>query len=953
MLPLKLKMSAFCSYLDETIIDFTKFGKSGLYLITGDTGAGKTTIFDAISYALYGEASGDLRDPKLFRSKNALPETPTFVELTFSSKGKKYTIYRSPEYERPAKRGNGTVKSSAVATLTTYHGEEASTETLRKNDNRIDEIIGIDSQKFKQLSMIAQGAFMRVLNAETSEKTEILRAIFNTERFSMMQDELKATADQYKNDYFTLTNSMVSQLHRVTCAPESIYSEALAVMFAENQEIITGYEKSIALITDIITEDQSTVHDIEKLFTETEEKISKLHIAIGEATEREKTRRRYLEIKENLRKSQERLPEAEMQFEAIRHNEEQAAELEGQIHVLQEKLPDYEKLDSLQKMLASIVQNITAGNTSIAVQSKRLAEMQKLLSELKTERESLQDVDVLSEKLKRENAEYNTKISRYREILRDLKSYQKSVKDYNCALTQYTADRSDFEAKQQLSVQLNMAFLDEQAGIIAATLQPNMPCPVCGSSEHPHIACKTENAPTKEQVNEAMQEADKASEKVSQSAAECSRAKAVCDQYQKAIKSAALELYQEVKTPEELYASVEAAGIALKKKIEANKAQIDQYEAQKNRREAINIRLSKIEKDGDTLRTEVESLRTDCAVLEQRRAGIKENIDSLEKSLPFSNKSELNSTIQKLSQTKIALQQAYKSAEKALNDCRSMIQAQQAALKSFGQVNEVSETETIAELTNETSNLTNANITRRQAISDLKMRIRNNKWIQDYLTQHVERQQELEKLYVQISELSNTANGKLTGGKDKVTLEVFAQARYFDSILSLANLRLMKMSNGKYEFRRSERALEKRGKSGLDIDVLDHDSITNRSVRSLSGGESFMASLSLALGFSDVIQSTVGGVHLETMFIDEGFGTLDEKSLENAYQVFEDLSQQGNCLIGIISHVEDLKSRITNRLVVTKDTSGNSHVRIENSYSHTSCEVLAVAREWAAMDCTS
>ena len=225
--------------------------------------------------------------------------------------------------------------------------------------------------------------------------------------------------------------------------------------------------------------------------------------------------------------------------------------------------------------------------------------------------------------------------------------------------------------------------------------------------------------------------------------------------------------------------------------------------------------------------------------------------------------------------------------------------------------------------------LKNENVLRGEKANNLRMRISSNTGIYEYINKNSPLLTQLHDYYTELNELNLTANGRLTGGREKMTLEVFAQTKYFDSILSFANLRLRKMSNGKYEFKRSENALEKRAKSGLDIDVIDHDSATRRSVRSLSGGESFMASLSLALGFSDVIQSNVGGVHLETMFIDEGFGTLDDKALENAYRVFTDLSSDGSCLVGIISHVEDLKSRITNRIVVTKDPLGNSHAKIE------------------------
>ena len=276
-----------------------------------------------------------------------------------------------------------------------------------------------------------------------------------------------------------------------------------------------------------------------------------------------------------------------------------------------------------------------------------------------------------------------------------------------------------------------------------------------------------------------------------------------------------------------------------------------------------------------------------------------------------------------------ALSTAFKEAEKKLSECRTTIREKKETLSGFGDISLKYEHEEIEKAENEVMLLKNENVLRGEKANNLRMRISSNTGIYEYINKNSPLLTQLHDYYTELNELNLTANGRLTGGREKMTLEVFAQTKYFDSILSFANLRLRKMSNGKYEFKRSENALEKRAKSGLDIDVIDHDSATRRSVRSLSGGESFMASLSLALGFSDVIQSNVGGVHLETMFIDEGFGTLDDKALENAYRVFTDLSSDGSCLVGIISHVEDLKSRITNRIVVTKDSLGNSHAKIE------------------------
>ena len=929
MLPLTLRMSAFCSYLDETEIDFTKFGQKGLYLITGDTGAGKTTIFDAISYALYGEASGDMREQRLLRSKNAPADQPTYVELTFLSKGKKYTIRRSPEYERPAKRGTGTVKSAAEATLTIWHEEGKETETLRRNDGRVTDIIGIDTKKFKQLSMIAQGEFKRVLTADTSEKTEILRAIFGTERFSILQEKLKEKTDECRQEYEKLSTDMRSRLQQVECQQDSPLAEKVTEMKMKNSEAVISPTESAELIGMLICEDRESCKACEENFKETSEEIDQLNTEIGKAEEREKQREKYLQTKAKLKAEQERLPQVQEMFEKVSGNQEKALALEGEIGALKGKRPEYEKLERLIKEQTETEKKCALGYRRLTEKTEQLEKTGEQTAALKKQRETLADVDVQAEKLRSENKECTNRIVRLREVMRELMDHTRNENARQTALKQYQADKSDHEQKQTDAVNLQNAFLNEQAGILAEELKPGRPCPVCGSCEHPRIAHKTDHAPTKEQVTKAREAADAAYIKAGKTAEMHSRAKALCEKNLETLKTFSLERYGEEKTPQELNAAVKKEGVELKAKIEDNEKKLEEFDRNIQQREKIDRRLPELEKQAEVLRSECDELKTDVARLEQQKKGISENIAALKSALPFESLEELDRQIEERSRRKVMLISALQSAEKALNECKNNIKGFETALQNLPQLSEDSERDAISERKERVQTLNKINIKNRNLITELKSRITRNDGISAYLTQNSETLKQIEDRYCQIKALSDTANGKLIGGRDKVTLEVFAQARYFDSVLSLANLRLIKMSNGKYEFRRSEKALANRGKTGLDIDVIDHDSATTRSVKSLSGGESFMASLSLALGFSDVIQSTLGGVHLETMFIDEGFGTLDDGSLENAYRVFNDLSNEGRCLVGIISHVEALKSRIRNRIVVTKDISGNSHVRIE------------------------
>lgn len=929
MLPLQLKMSAFCSYLHETVIDFTVFGRKGLYLITGDTGAGKTTIFDAISYALYGEASGDLRDPKLFRSKNALPEQPTFVELTFLSKGEKYTIRRSPEYERPSKRGGGMVKNAAETILTTYRDDVPYTKVLRRNDDDIHEIIGIDVKKFKQLSMIAQGAFMRVLNADTNEKTELLRAIFGTERFKELEEELKRMADDYKQSLDSLSLQLSDRVGQIQCADNSASRQELLELQERSADYFSSGEAWLHVLAAIIAEDSEAVKKQQAVIEQGEKALRQCQTDIGSMKERAKTRQLYLDTKARLTEAQRQLPEKEQRLRDVQSNEEKAAALEGEAHLLQEKLPGYDKLDSLQGEYAALQKQCERAEAAVRSMRTQAEALRVQLADMKKESEELRNSGA---RLATKQAEFDRssdRINRLRQLLLAVRSADQRQAELPLRKKEYLAARAQADRAQQHYLSMNRAFLDEQAGIIAETLQDGQPCPVCGSAEHPHIAVKRAGAPSKEAVEKARTQAEEAGKDMSDAAAACSAAEAAANQAEQTVTELARELYE---TPPERLSLADAVtqeGKRLKEQNTAAEHELSELKQQVERQKQLDGELPQKEQKAEQLRSESEKGATECAVLRQKLDNLHRQQEETARSLPFAARCEAEQHFVSLQQQASGLRKAQKEAEKACSDCRVKIRTHQEALNSFGEEPQ-DEQEKIRQAEAGIVSLQNSISQQRKQSDALSLRISANKAIQAFVQQQGERLLTLRAAYLSANQLSATANGRLTDGQEKLTLEVFAQRRYFDSILTLANHRLRKMSNGKYEFRRADKALEKRGRSGLDIDVLDHDSATLRSVRSLSGGESFMASLSLALGFSDVIQSAVGGVHLDTMFIDEGFGTLDEKALENAYHVFSDLSQEGSCLVGIISHVEDLKTRITNRIVVTKDASGNSHARVES-----------------------
>ncbi len=937
MLPIRIKMCGFCSYLDETEIDFSQFGSSGLYLIGGDTGAGKTTLFDAITYALYGQASGDLRKPKLFRSQNAPLETPTYVELTFMSGGKKYKIRRNPEYIRKAKRGEGETKQPAEAVLTVYDGDtpqEYVLSTLQRagakkagSDIDIEKIIGIDAKKFKQLSMIAQGAFMKVLNADTETKNIILRSIFNTDNYKKIELALKDAADKCEREYSELTNMFTSKLAGAAASDESGYGSELEAVKERNKDYVTDPAGCIEVLSKIIAEDAAGLTALRGRIRDSEKVISKKNELIGTLSEREKTRLHYLELCARLEQDEKRLPQLEAAFEAVRDNESKAAGYDAEYTRLDASLADHRKRASLRNDLKVTEAAIAGSRDMIEKKNTRAKLLAEDISNVKNEYESLKNCGAEYERLNASIESRKTIIDEYRKILI-------SKRKYDSALAVYESNKKDYRLKSEESERLsreyerlNREFLDDQAGILAETLEDNCPCPVCGSLSHPRKAVKKQSAPTEEMVKSAREKAEKAAREASDASAECSAANAEAEHIAKDIEEAGSELFENVSGFEAVSEAATDAGTKLSAEIKADEARLESIHKKMLRRDELDKSLPTLEKQRDDLRTETEELKNKITASEQKKESISAQLKELDGKLTISTEQETAARMTQLANESKRLRSDLKNAEGALNNCKARISQQKTTLDSFENINTESSADELDALKKEASALRAENDRLNENFSAMRIRYESNSGIKDYFEANTAK---LEKQWERLkacTDLKDTANAKLRDGRSKLTLETFAQAGYFDRVLFFANERLIKMSSGKYELRRSEAPLSNSGKTGLDINVYDYESGTERSVVTLSGGESFMASLSLALGFSDVIQSEAGNISLDTMFIDEGFGTLDEHVLENAYSVLKGLSNDSKCLVGIISHVEGLKSKIGKRILVTKDACGNSHAK--------------------------
>lgn len=926
MRPLKLTVSAFGPYSGETEVDFRKLGERGLYLITGDTGAGKTTIFDAITYALYGEASGGNREPAMLRSKYALPETPTFAELIFEYRGQEYRIKRSPEYERPSKRGDGMTLQKAEAELV-YPGGRVVTKT-REVAAAVNDIMGIDRNQFLQIAMIAQGDFLRLLFAPTEERKKIFRQLFRTELFRELQDRLKEESGSLRNECEAAGRSIKQYLSGIApdTGPDDEEYDTEYIEKAAKGEL--PLSEAADLIRRLIEKDRAKEKSAEAEMKSAEAEIEKLNISLEKAGELKKAEEELEVLSAGLETVLREEETLKSEFEEEEKKIPERDELLRKAAVISGELNSYEEADRKRSALEDIKKRIE--DKSLRAEKKRdnLAAAEKKLSAMKEERKTLENAEIIKEKLLRESEDGKKKKGEAEELLKNFKTVsqlRESLKEAQeiFSETMLTAERLSEEYNS-----CSRAFLNEQAGIIAETLEDGKPCPVCGSRSHPQPAAKSEEAPTEAQLKKAKEKSEKAYVEANEASSKAgelngklnSAAEILNKQISKVFKGEILSEEAEKKA-EELLSEITGVLKETDKKLK---------EAEKNllRKAELDSVIPGEEKAADKLRADISALERALAEEQGKEKEAEEQLNALNSKLRFESRKEAEEYISELSdragEMKNCLENArkkYGEAKDRVTELKAGISQLELRLKNAEKIDAEAERLRKDELS-----------ARREACSEIAkssaVRIKTNETVLQNIIKKSGELEELEKKWTMIKSLSNTANGNISG-KEKVMLETYIQMNYFDRILARANRRLMIMSDGQYELKRRKEADNNRSQSGLELDVADHYNGSIRSVKTLSGGEAFKASLSLALGLSDEIQSSAGGIQLDTMFVDEGFGSLDEDSLRQAVKALSDLAE-GNRLVGIISHVAELKEKIDRQIIVTKDRTGGSRVEIVN-----------------------
>ena len=870
MKPICLILSAFGPYAEKTSIDFSGFGENGIYLIAGDTGAGKTTIFDAVSFALYGEASGgkERRRSKSFRSDYASPRTETWVELTFRHRGETWRIRRNPEYERPKKSGEGTTTQTANAKLTNLDSG-AEIEGLKDVNDKVYELLGLTQDQFTQTVMIAQGDFLKILNASSDDRRALFQKLFNTAVYANLQWKLRDMNSACIDEKKELD-------HRIAIAAGKIDPEP---DFPEREEI--ALYRTEAKYADLLTECLARLIECER----------------AAQTQARRQRQESGERMDALIASIEQGKAINADFDALQKAQDILASL----------LDRQSEMDDLTDQLdrARKAQGLLADETLLR---SNAADVQKQRKELEEAAEALASAEsALPEAEKRQQAA-ESHASEADEMLasaQQLKACVPVLKDLERQQKKLEQQRKQIAKLLEVSKQADLAYTAakegyyrSQAGLLAAELEEGKPCPVCGSLSHPQPARLTDEAVTKE----AMEQAEKRHRQAADALHEVHHA----------------------------LASLQAA-------VDAHIARLHEMNISEGETERhLEQRICDLESRARQYRDAIKAGREACEALriqlEKSRAAVGQGKKRL--SLLLESAEQLNRQFREhLSAAGFEDEQAYHLAKlpgKAMDELEVRLKAYGEQKKSLsdqtaGLRDRLAGKERIDlsgleqqkqdwEREKKTAEAAEAALTKKLALHDDAL-----KEIQSARRQRKRR----EEHWAVVRDLYNCCAG-IAGGsrRAKMTFEAYVQQYYFKQVVAAANKRLTVLTDGMFTLRCKEEARDRVRQSGLDLDVLDRGTGQWRDVSTLSGGESFLASLALALGLSDVVQAQSGAIRMEAMFIDEGFGTLDENALRNSLQVLADLAD-GKRLIGIISHVHDLEERIEKQIVVSKTLKGS------------------------------
>lgn len=901
MLPIKITISGFCSYMGETTIEFEKLGTNGIYLITGDTGSGKTAIFDAIKYALYGKSSNNNRDALMLRNTKAPNTTPTFVDFDFQIHGKLYNIKRNPTYTRASKRGSGTTEESASVCLTLP--DKTTNTSISSVAKEIVKILGVNDEQFSQITMIAQGEFQKLLTASTLERSTILRHIFKTEKYNKVQQELKEKAKELKVENENLRISIEKDFKNIILSDDESIDpklsdskkiEEIETLISKNKATLANYKQ------DLVKENNSLL-SITSAKTSLEGQLTTYDSYNEEIQDKIKEDSILKTVKDKLKNEKEK--------------EKQRKDLANSIKKLDQSLPKYLELDDLNCKLTKATAKKKNNETELTKQTGILNQKKNSLQSKKDQFDNLKDTSTKHEIAKNNLERLTNKNASFSECFDLIKLYKSF--DVTGEQAKLKEIYKDFKIMSDNYKQLFTTFFASQAGILAKDLKENTPCKVCGSTNHPNKATLPPNAPTESELNEAKDNLD---DITNQATAQSEYTSKLIQDQSNTIKNVCTNVNKILSTTYDESVDITIIEDALNLELSNLNSDLinvnDEIKVLKNNLTIFNNLLDEI----PTLEPEIEEINKDISSIVNdiniNKNDITNSTDAITKigTLDFPTHKIAENSLNSLKQQLKVLEDTLETAKTKYNDQKNKVAGIDGRIELLkGQLDGIL---SLDDLKTAVNNKENDFATTKNNIEKLEILIKNSNDKRHnnlFYLKNLNKNLELLKISdietADVEQLSVCANGK-------ITLETKVQQAFFDNIIARANQRFFEMSNGEYNLVRQETS-SGNAKAGLDLDVIDMSDGQRRSVRSLSGGESFKASISLALGLSDEIQSNAGGIELGALFIDEGFGTLDSETLNVAMDILQKLSQSGK-VIGLISHVEKLKQRIDKQIIVQK-----------------------------------
>ena len=930
MKPLKLTMSAFGSYAGKNVIDFTG-QQQGIFLITGDTGAGKTTIFDAITYALYNQTSGGERNGNMMRSQYAQPETETYVELEFLYRGQTYRVCRNPDYKITKTLKNGKIREQKVPHSVELTLPDGTVFPEKKNatDAKIIEILGLTADQFSQIVMIAQGDFLKLLYTKSDERKMIFSKLFRTDIYWKIQENLRRKSMEMDERIQENDRAFEQEKSRIILLPES---EELPL-----DELV---ERLRERLKDALKEQnlrRANVEELNKKITKYEE-INKLFVSL------EKIRQNGKELEARQAESKERRQQIENALKADKvlvaeqQNLRQQQEVEQSAQAIAKMT---ETLANNQEMFETLK---TQQQEAEAKQKREAADIQKKMLALEQSfpsYEALQNARSEEQQAKKvwEDLEKTSEESFHKKeagiaALKEQQKQQEQVVEQTKKNWEQTSLSASESAKHY--EHMYEAFLKEQAGILAENLSAGCPCPVCGSTVHPDPAKLSDHAVTELEVEQAKKTRAAAEEKRDLAYAAFEAEKTEKQKLAQAVEKEEADFVlaqtiakQQRKEAEQNYVSLQKIAEQIREKLvypslaEAKK----QYAAMQKALEAAEQEIAKKRQKVSELAEAMNTLKGQKLAEEENQKTAKklavktekEYAKLLEKSGFVSEETYHLAILPERSRSKLEREEKEYESQCLRQQSEQKLLEKQVSGKTYTDTTELNE-----RLKVEKQALKEAEKT----YMELHTAYENDRAVLQNCAVYLEKGKKMESEDQVIKSLSKTANGRLSGSA-KIDFETYIQRQYFKQIIHEANKRLLTMSNHQFILKLKEEAnTGRKTNEGLDLSVYSLVTDSERDVKTLSGGESFLAALAMALGLSDIVERSAGAIHPDMMFIDEGFGSLDAQSRQQAIEVLGELAGDSR-MVGIISHVTELKEQIDRKLVVNRTDNGSRAVWAE------------------------